>query len=158
MSKISRLATVVDTDWMNLQKHYKNRVDLIPNYINILRIYTKNEQQSLEIVIKSKSNASRLLIYPENLNTSNFQEYNKIQAELTQALNQIKVIVIKYPTINKDINYRNIQALIFDSDSKIKQAKSKYDSSSKQYNELLLHPPYSWLNKLFYHYQLKPIY
>ena len=57
----------VQNKWANVETQYQRRADLIPNLVSTVKGYAKHEQQTLEDVVKARSEATQLKVDAENL-------------------------------------------------------------------------------------------
>ena len=57
----------VQNKWANVETQYQRRADLIPNLVSTVKGYAKHEQQTLEDVVKARSEATQVKVDAENL-------------------------------------------------------------------------------------------
>ena len=57
----------VQNSWANVETQYQRRADLIPNLVSTVKGYAKHEQQTLEDVVKARSEATQVKVDAENL-------------------------------------------------------------------------------------------
>ena len=80
----------VQNSWANVETQYQRRADLIPNLVSTVKGYAKHEQQTLEEVVKARSEATQLKVdaYPDLKANQNFLE---LQSQLEGTENRITV-------------------------------------------------------------------
>ena len=57
----------VQNKWADVETQYQRRDDLIPNLVNTVKGYAAHEKETLEGVVKARSEATSVKIDPENL-------------------------------------------------------------------------------------------
>src|SRR6188474_2298579 len=76
--------------WSDVQNQYQRRADLIPNLVETVKGYAKQEKEVLEAVINARARATQIQV---NANTvtdpDTFKKFQEAQAQLSGALGRL---------------------------------------------------------------------
>ena len=64
----------VQGKWADVETQYQRRADLIPNLVSTVKGYAAHESETLESVVKARSEASSVKVDPENLTPEKLTE------------------------------------------------------------------------------------
>lgn len=146
----------VEASLAEVTNQYKRRADLVPNLVNTVKGFAKQEETVLTRVTEARAKATSITLDPKNLNADQLNKFQSAQGELSQALGRLLVVSENYPQLKSDANFRDLQAQLEGTENRITVARNRYINSIKEFNNLVTVPPYSWTNSLFYHYEKKP--
>ncbi len=146
----------VEADLAEITNQYKRRTDLIPNLVNVVQGFAKQEKNVFIGVTEARAKATAMNIDPSKVSAEKLVEYQKVQGELSQALGKLLAISENYPQLKSNENFRDLQAQLEGTENRIAIARQRYIQSVNQYNNQVTVPPYSWTNSLFYHYEKMP--
>jgi LemA protein len=135
---------------------YKRRADLIPNLVNVVKGFASHEKETLEGVVNARAKATQTVIDPTKMSAEKLKEFQAAQGQLSQALGRLMMITENYPNLKADANFRDLQAQLEGTENRITVARQRYIESVKEFNNLVLVPPTSWTNSLFYHNEKMP--
>lgn len=133
---------------------YKRRADLVPNLVNTVKGYAKQEQDTLTAVVEARAKATQTNINADN--ASSVQQFQEAQGQLGSALSRLMVVVEKYPDLKSNQNFLQLQSQLEGTENRITVARQRLIESINQFNNLVDVPPTSWTNSLFYNYEKKP--
>jgi len=139
----------VSNSWSDVETQYQRRADLIPNLVSTVKGYAKHEQQTLEGVIKARSEATQVKVDPSNLTAEKMAEYQKAQGEVSSALGRLLMIAEKYPDLKANENFRDLQAQLEDTENRIAVARRDFNKVAKDYNTAIRRFPRNILAGLF---------
>ena len=74
------------TAWSNVESAYQRRADLIPNLVATVKGYAAHEKETLEGVIKARSEATKTTIDAGDLTPEKMAQFQKAQQGLSGAL------------------------------------------------------------------------
>ncbi|MDH5657689.1 MAG: LemA family protein, partial [Spirochaetia bacterium] len=101
----------VSASWSEVLNQYKRRSDLIPNLVNSVKGYMKQEKDVLIKVTEARSRAGSIQASPELLNDqAAFNRFQQAQGELSGALQRLMVVMEKYPDLKSDVTVTNLMA------------------------------------------------
>ena len=84
----------VQNKWADVETQYQRRADLIPNLVNTVKGYAAHESQTLENVVKARSEASSVKVDPQNITPEKLAEYQKAQSGVSSALGRDRKSVV----------------------------------------------------------------
>ena len=100
INKIPKQDEEVKAAWAEVQNQYQRRADLVPNLVNTVKGYAKQEQNVLTAVIEARAKATQPVL-PEKLATDPgaLKQFEANQAGLSNALGRLLVVSEKYPDL-----------------------------------------------------------
>jgi LemA protein len=146
----------VDASLAEITNQYKRRADLIPNLVNVVKGFAKQEKEVFIGVTEARAKATAINIDPSKVTPAQLLEYQKAQGQLSQALGKLMVISENYPQLKSDQNFRDLQAQLEGTENRVTIARQRYILTINDYNNLVTVPPTSWTNSLFYHFEKMP--
>lgn len=154
VQSIPQAKNAVDASEAEILNQYKRRADLIPNLVNTVKGFAKQEKEVLVGVTEARAKATSVQV-----NTSDAQSLKNFQAaqgELSSALARLMVVVEKYPTLKSDANFRDLQAQIEGTENRITIARQRNIENIQAFNNLITVPPTNFTNMLIYHHPKMP--
>lgn len=143
------LDETVSNSWSNVETQYQRRADLIPNLVSTVKGYAKHEQQTLESVVKARSEATQVKIDPSNLTAEKMAEYQKAQGEVSSALGRLLAVAENYPDLKANENFLNLQTQLESTENRINTARRDFNNVAKEYNTAIRRFPKNILAGLF---------
>lgn len=156
MRSIPTALNQVDASWAEVQNQYKRRTDLIPNLVNVVKGVAKHEKETLTGVIEARAKATKVNISADNLTPETMAQFQKAQQGLSGALSRLMVVAERYPQIQANQNFRDLQVQLEGTENRITVARNRYIESIKKFNNLVTVPPESWYNAVFLKHDKKP--
>ena len=146
----------VKAAWSEVVNQYQRRADLIPNLVNTVQGYAKQERETLEAVIKARASATGLQVTPEVLNNPEaFKKFQQVQGDLSSALSRLLVVTENYPQLKADAGFRDLQSQLEGTENRITVARNRYIAQVQEYNVLARSFP-SNLTAMIFSYNVKP--
>ncbi len=141
----------VKAAWAQVDNQYKRRADLIPNLVEVVKGYAKQEQDTLTAVVEARAKATQMQIPGDILsNPQAFQQFQENQGALTQALSRLMVVVERYPDLKSNQNFLSLQAQLEGTENRIAVARRDYIQAVQVYNtELRTFPGRIWAAILY---------
>ena len=127
----------VQGKWADVETQYQRRADLIPNLVSTVKGYAAHESETLESVVKARSEASSVKVDPENLTPAKLTEYQKAQSGVSSALGRLMVIVEKYPDLKANQNFMELQSQLEGTENRINVARRDFNEAAKNYNTVI---------------------
>lgn len=118
----------VDEAWSDIEVQLKRRYDLIPNLVETVKGYAKQESSVFENVTKARTAA---------MGASNLHE--KIQDEnvLSGALKSLFAVAENYPELKSNENFMKMQGDLTDTEDKIQASRRFYNGTVRDFNTKL---------------------
>lgn len=122
--------------WADIEVQLKRRYDLIPNLVETVKGYAKQEKDVFEEVTKARSQA---------MQTKGTAEKGKAENVLTDALKSVFAVAEAYPTLRSSENFQKLQDELTDTENKIEASRRFYNGNVRDFNTALQKFPNSIL-------------
>ena len=139
----------VQNKWADVETQYQRRADLIPNLVSTVKGYAAHESETLESVVKARSEATSVKVDPENITPEKLAEYQKAQSGVSQALGRLMVVVEKYPDLKANQNFLELQSQLEGTENRINTASRDFNEAAKGYNTTIRRFPKNILAGMF---------
>ena len=141
----------VTSSLTQVDNQYKRRADLVPNLVNTVKGFAKQEKETLLAVTRARSKVMQLS--PESLGTLDpaaLQEYQSAQGELGSALSRLMVVVESYPELKSNQNFLSLQSQLEGTENRLAVARRDYINAVEKYNIEIRTIPGRWWRDLLY--------
>ena len=137
--------------WGDVQAAYQRRADLIPNLVNTVKGYAKQEQSVLVEVTQARASATQVKVDASTLtDPAAFQKFQRSQNQLSGALGRLMMIQEKYPDLKSNENFMALQSQLEGTENRINIARRDYNLAVQDYNTTLRVLPTSIWASTFY--------
>ncbi|NWB92192.1 LemA family protein [Pseudomonas agarici] len=136
----------VKANWAQVQNQYQRRADLIPNLVETVKGYAKQEQETLTAVIEARSRATSIQVDASTLdNPEKLKQYQQAQGQLSGALSRLMVVSERYPELKSNQNFLALQSQLEGTENRISVARRDFILSVEKYNtEIRTFPGRLW--------------
>lgn len=143
--------------WSQVLNQYQRRADLVPNLVETVKGYAKQEEQVLTAVVEARSKVGSMQLPKDILtNEQAFQQFQQHQQQLTSALSRLLVVVEQYPDLKSNQNFLALQSQLEGTENRIAVARKDYIEAVQRYNtELRTFPGRIWKGILYSDSQAK---
>lgn len=125
----------VNSAWAQVENQYQRRADLIPNLVNTVKGAADFEQETLTQVIEARSKATSVNISASDLNdTQKFQQFQEAQSQLSGALSRLLVTVERYPQLQANQNFRDLQTQLEGTENRISTERMRFNNTAQEFN------------------------
>lgn len=146
----------VDATLAEVMNQYKRRSDLIPNLVETVKGYAKQENATLTAVTEARARATSMNIDPSKVTPEQLQKFSEAQGQLSQALGRLLMVSENYPDLKSNQNFRDLQAQLEGTENRITVARNRYIESIKTFNNLVTVFPTSLTNSILFKHQPMP--
>jgi LemA protein len=151
VNNIPTLEEQAKAKWADVQNNYQRRADLIPNLVETVKGYAKQEKDVLEAVINARARATQIQV---NANTvtdpDTFKKFQEAQAQLSGALGRLIATVENYPDLKSNQNFLALQSQLEGTENRIAIARRDYIEAVRAYNtELRTWPGIIWASTVY---------
>jgi LemA protein len=115
----------IDAKWAQVDNDMKRRADLIPNLVETVKGYAKQEQT----VIAEVANARAAL-----LGARTREDEIKANSQLSGALGRLLVLQENYPQLKSNENFLRLQDELAGTENRIAVSRRDYNEAIRQYN------------------------
>jgi LemA protein len=137
--------------WSEVENQYQRRSDLIPNLVETVKGFAKQEREVLQAVTEARSRATSIQATPDLINNPEaFKKFQDAQAQLSGALGRLLAISERYPDLKSNQNFLALQAQLEGTENRIAVARRDYIEAVRIYNtELKTFPGVVWAKVLY---------
>ena len=139
----------VQNKWANVETQYQRRADLIPNLVSTVKGYAKHEQQTLEDVVKARSEATQVKVDAENLTPEKLAAFQKAQSGVSSALGRLLAVAENYPDLKANQNFLELQSQLEGTENRITVARKDFNDAAKSFNQSIRQFPKNILAGMF---------
>jgi LemA protein len=129
-NKFVKMDVGIKAAWSQVENQLQRRYDLIPNLVETVKGYAKQEKDVLVEVTNARSKVG---------GAANAPIPDKIAAnnELTGALSRLMVVVERYPDLKSNQNFMKLQDELAGTENRIAVERMRYNETVKIYNEVI---------------------
>jgi LemA protein len=132
----------VKSAWSQVENQYQRRYDLIPNLVETVKGFAKQEREVLIGVTEARASVGQMKVTPEVLNNPQaFQNFQKAQDGLSSALSRLMVVVEKYPELKSNQNFLELQSQLEGTENRIAVERRKFNEIVQDFNSMILSFP-----------------
>jgi len=137
--------------WSQVENQYQRRADLVPNLVETVKGFAKQEKDVLVQVVEARAKATQMTVPKDIINNPEaFKQFQQNQDALTSALARLMVVVEKYPDLKSNQNFLALQSQLEGTENRISVARRDYIEAVKNYNTELRTIPGRWWAALLY--------
>ena len=137
--------------WSQVENQYQRRADLIPNLVETVKGFAKQEKEVLVQVVEARAKATQMTVPKDIINNPQaFKQFQQNQDALSSALARLMVVVEKYPDLKSNQNFLALQSQLEGTENRISVARRDYIEAVKNYNTELRTIPGRWWASLLY--------
>jgi LemA protein len=118
----------VDEAWSGIDVQLKRRHDLVPNLVETVKGYAEHESATLVAVTQARTGAMTAFTGPTR---------SAAEAQLTGALEGLRVVAEDYPELRASGNYRALQERLSELEDQIQAARRIYNANVRAYNTVI---------------------
>jgi LemA protein len=151
VNAVPRQDEAVKSAWSQVLNQYQRRTDLIPNLVETVKGYARQEQQVLTQVTEARAKATQMQL-PANMlsNPDAFRQFEQNQSALSGALGRLLVVSERYPELKSDQNFLALQSQLEGTENRIAVARRDYIAAVQTYNTTLRTIPSRWVAAWLY--------
>lgn len=124
-NRLISLRNQVRDAWSGIDVQLKRRYNLIPNMVETVKGYTKQESSVLENVTRARAEA---------INAKTPAEHGKAENMLSDALKSLFAVSEAYPDLKSNQNFLDLQRELSMTEDKIQAARRFYNGTVRDYN------------------------
>jgi LemA protein len=151
INNIPTLEEQAKAKWSDVQNNYQRRADLIPNLVETVKGYAKQEKDVLEAVINARARATQIQVSANTVtDPDTFKKFQEAQAQLSGALGRLIATVENYPDLKSNQNFLALQSQLEGTENRIAVARRDYIEAVRAYNtELRTWPGLIWAKTVY---------
>ena len=137
--------------WAEVLNQYQRRADLIPNLVETVKGYAKQESSVLQQVTEARAKATAIQVNASTITDPEaFKKFQEAQAQLSGALGRLLAVTENYPDLKSNANFLALQSQLEGTENRIAVARRDYIEAVRVYNtELRTFPGRIWAMILY---------
>jgi LemA protein len=125
----------VSSAWGQVETQYQRRADLIPNLVETVKGYAKQEKDVLLGVTEARAKVSQMTVTKEVLEDPDaFSKFQAAQDQLSSALSRLLAISENYPNLKSNENFLALQTQLEGTENRITVARQRFNEVVQSYN------------------------
>ncbi len=148
---IPTLEETAKAQWAEVENQYQRRADLIPNLVETVQGYAKQEKDVLTAVTEARAKATAIHVDAAELtDPEKVKQLQEAQNALSGALGRLLAVSENYPDLKSNQNFLALQAQLEGTENRITVARKDYIAAVRAYNiELRTFPGVIWASTFF---------
>jgi LemA protein len=115
----------VKAAWAQVENQFQRRLDLIPNYVETVKGYAKQEREVLIQVTEARAKVAGAGSIEGKIGANN---------QLSSALARLLVVVERYPDLKSNQNFLRLQDELAGTENRIAVERRRYNEAVRGYN------------------------
>jgi LemA protein len=134
------LNQAVKAAWSQVENQLQRRMDLIPNYVEIVKGYAKHEREVFIEVTKARSQVAGATTPSQKIESNN---------QLTAALGRLLLVVERYPNLKANENFIRLQDELAGTENRIAVERMRYNEAVLKYDNRVKQFPSNIIARMF---------
>ena len=139
-NKLSRQKVLINEASADIETMLKQRYDMIPNLVNIVKGYAQHEKGTFESITELRSQA---------MNSTSFEDKAKLEDQLSQSLSKIFALAENYPELKANTNFLELQSSLKELEDNIQKSRRFYNGTVRDFNSMIVVFPNNILAGMF---------
>ncbi|MBI5013759.1 MULTISPECIES: LemA family protein [Methylocystis] len=137
--------------WSDVQSQYQRRADLIPNLVETVKGYARQEKDVLTSVVEARAKATSVKVDAGSLtDPEKMKQFQEAQNQLTGALGRLIAVSEAYPDLKSNQNFLALQSQLEGTENRINVARRDYIDAVREFNtSLRTFPTLLWAKTFF---------
>jgi LemA protein len=137
--------------WAQVENQYQRRADLIPNLVETVKGFAKQEQDTLVAVVEARAKATSIQVDASTLNQpEKMRQFEQAQQQLSGALSRLMMVSERYPELKSNQNFLALQSQLEGTENRIAVARRDFITTVERYNtELRTFPGRIWHSLMY---------
>ncbi len=128
-NKLQSQNVMVDEAWSGIDVQLKKRFDLIPNLVETVKGYAKQEENVFTKVTELRS---------QMMGTQSPEELGKMEGELRSTLKSLFAVAEAYPELKSNENFMSLQNSLQEIETELEGARRYYNGTVRDLNKMIV--------------------
>lgn len=128
-NKLQQQNVLVDEAWSGIDVQLKKRFDLIPNLVETVKGYAKQEQEVFTKVTELRSSM---------MGAKTPEELGKLEGELRSTLKSLFAVAEAYPELKSNENFLKLQSSLQEIEDELEGARRYYNGTVRDLNRMIV--------------------
>ena len=116
------------TAWAQVENQYQRRADLVPNLVETVKGFARQEREVLTEVTRLRSQ------WGEARKSGNINQQMRAARGLDAALGRLMVVIERYPQLRSNQNFLALQSQLEGTENRISVERRRFNLAVQQYN------------------------
>lgn len=135
INTIPTLEEQAKSAWSQVQNQYQRRAELIPNLVETVKGYAKQEKDVLTQVVEARAKATQIQVNADQLTDPEaLRRFQEAQSQLSGALGRLIAVSENYPELKSNQNFLALQSQLEGTENRIAVARRDYIQAVQAYN------------------------
>ena len=135
INTIPTLEEQAKSAWSQVQNQYQRRAELIPNLVETVKGFAKQEREVLTQVIEARAKATQIQVKADQLTDPEaLRRFQEAQQQLSGALGRLIAVSENYPELKSNQNFLSLQSQLEGTENRIAVARRDYIQAVQAYN------------------------
>jgi LemA protein len=130
----------VKAAWAQVENQLQRRYDLIPNYVETVKGYAKQEREVFIKVTEARSKVAGAKSIDDKIQANN---------QLSSALSRLLVVVERYPDLKSNANFIRLQDELAGTENRIAVERRRFNETVRLFNTKLRRFPTNMIAGMF---------
>ena len=127
-NRLVRLEENVNKSWSDIDVLLKQRYDMIPNLVNIVKGYAKHEREIFEQFALARQTAAGALA------SGDVRGVGAAEGALAGLMPRINMVAEQYPELKADTSFVNVQNQLVSIENQVSDRREFYNASATNWN------------------------
>jgi len=127
-NRLAKQKVMVSEASADIETFQKQRYDMIPNLVEIVKGYAKHERETFEKVTEMRAKA---------MGATSFDEKAKLEDQLSNMISKIFAVAENYPELKANTNFLNLQTNLKDLEDNIQKSRRYYNGAVRDFNSMI---------------------
>ncbi|OGP67570.1 MAG: LemA family protein [Deltaproteobacteria bacterium RBG_19FT_COMBO_43_11] len=127
-NKFVKMDVAIKAAWSQVENQLQRRYDLIPNLVETVKGFAKQEKSVLVEVTNARARVGGAGTVPDKIAANN---------QLSGALSRLLLVVERYPDLKSNQNFMRLQDELAGTENRIAVERMRYNEAVKAYNEAI---------------------
>lgn len=128
-NRLARQKVVINEASADIETMLKQRYDMIPNLVSIVKGYAQHEKGTFEAVTELRNKA---------MSADSFGEKAKLEDQLSKGLSKIFALAENYPELKANTNFLDLQTSLKDLEDNIQKSRRFYNGTVRDFNTMIV--------------------
>ncbi len=141
----------VKAAWSQVENQYQRRADLVPNLVETVKAFAKQERETLVAVVEARAKATSIQVDASTLDQpEKMRQFQQAQEQLSGALSRLMAVSERYPELKSNQNFLALQSQLEGTENRIAVARRDFIAAVERYNtEIRTFPGRIWHSLLY---------
>lgn len=135
-NKLIALEETVGSSWAQVENQLQRRYDLIPNLVESVKGYAKQEKEIFENIANARAKLAGGANRTERLAASN---------QMESALSRLLVVAERYPDLKANQNFKALMDELAGTENRLAVERKRYNEQVKLFNKTIRTFPYRYV-------------